>query len=50
MPGAEDFERDRAELRAHTRGLNALRESQLEQGRAIAELRSEVHGLRSGEV
>ena len=40
-----DVSEVRAELRAHTRGLSALRETQLEQGRAIAELRTEVHGI-----
>lgn len=37
-----DVSEVRAELRAHTRGLNALRETQLEQGRAISELRQEM--------
>jgi len=32
----------RAELRAHTQGLNALRETQLEQGREMAELGREM--------
>jgi uncharacterized protein involved in exopolysaccharide biosynthesis len=32
----------RSELRAHTRSLNALRETQLEQGREIAGLRAEM--------
>ncbi len=37
-PGADhDVSEVRAELRAHTQGLNALRETQLEQGKAIAE-------------
>lgn len=35
----------RAQLRAHTQTLNALRETQLEHGQSIAELRSE---LRAG--
>lgn len=37
-----DVSEVRAELRAHTQGLNALRETQLEQGRAISELRQEM--------
>jgi chromosome segregation ATPase len=41
-----DVSEVRAELRAHTRVLNALRETQAEQGRAIAELRREFFGLR----
>ena len=41
-----DVSEVRAELRAHTQGLNALRETQLEQGRAISELRQDVGGLR----
>ncbi|MGH3904390.1 MAG: hypothetical protein ACRDTE_09395 [Pseudonocardiaceae bacterium] len=41
-----DVSEVRAELRAHTQGLNALRETQLEQGQAIAELRQEMGGLR----
>ena len=32
----------RAELRAHTQALNALRETQLEQAREISELRAEM--------
>lgn len=39
---ARDVSEVRAELRAHTRGLNALRETQLEQGRAIDGLRQET--------
>jgi chromosome segregation ATPase len=41
-----DVSEVRAELRAHTRVLNALRETQAEQGRAIAELRGEFTELR----
>jgi chromosome segregation ATPase len=41
-----DVSEVRAELRAHTQCLNALRETQLEQGRAIHELRQDVDGLR----
>jgi len=37
-----DVSEVRAELRAHTQGLNALRETQLEQGQAIDELRQEL--------
>jgi hypothetical protein len=37
-----DVSEVRAELRAHTKGLNALRETQLEQGRAIASLREDL--------
>jgi len=37
-----DVSEVRAELRGHTRALNALRETQLEQGRAIAELRTDL--------
>jgi chromosome segregation ATPase len=40
-----DVSEVRAELRTHTQGLNALRETQLEQGRAVGELR---HEMRSG--
>ena len=36
----------RAELRSHTRVLNALRETQAEQGRAIAALRGDLTELR----
>jgi hypothetical protein len=32
----------RVELRAHTKSLHALRETQVEQGQQIAELRSEM--------
>jgi hypothetical protein len=39
-----DVSEVRAELRAHTQGLNALRETQLEQGRAIAGLRTDFAG------
>jgi len=43
----DDLEaRVRAELRAHTQGLNALRETQLEQSRALGEQRQEINGLR----
>ncbi|HET9253680.1 MAG TPA: hypothetical protein VFO16_00580 [Pseudonocardiaceae bacterium] len=41
-----DVSEVRAELRAHTQGLNALRETQLEHGRAIGELRQEMSELR----
>jgi len=41
-----DVSEVRAELRAHTRGLNALRETQLEQGRAIADLQHGMSELR----
>ncbi len=37
-----DVSEIRAELRAHTQGLNALRETQLEQGREITSLRQEM--------
>ncbi|MGH4011087.1 MAG: hypothetical protein ACRDTH_23500 [Pseudonocardiaceae bacterium] len=40
-----DVSEVRAELRAHTQALNALRETQLEQGRAIIGLEHEVAGL-----
>ena len=40
-----DVSEVRAELRAHTQALNALRETQLEQGRAIAGLDQRVTGL-----
>lgn len=43
VSGADrDVSEIRAELRAHTQGLNALRETQLEQGRTISELRQEM--------
>ena len=42
-----DVSEVRAELRAHTRVLNALRETQVEQGRAIVELRGEFVELRA---
>jgi chromosome segregation ATPase len=41
-----DVSEVRAELRAHTQGLNALRETQLEQSRALGEQRQEINGLR----
>ncbi|MGH4021876.1 MAG: hypothetical protein ACRDT0_22105 [Pseudonocardiaceae bacterium] len=41
-----DVSEVRAELRAHTQGLNALRETQLEQGRAIAEQGRAIVSLR----
>jgi uncharacterized coiled-coil DUF342 family protein len=41
-----DVSEVRAELRAHTQGLNALRETQLEQSRAFGEQRQEINGLR----
>ena len=37
-----DVSEVRAELRSHTRVLNALRETQVEQGRALADLRVEM--------
>lgn len=37
-----DLSEVRAELRAHIQALNALRETQLEQGREIAEMRAEM--------
>ncbi|MGH3983245.1 MAG: hypothetical protein ACRDST_11320 [Pseudonocardiaceae bacterium] len=37
-----DVSEVRAELRAHTQGLNALRETQLEQGREITSFRQEL--------
>jgi chromosome segregation ATPase len=40
-----DVSEVRAELRAHTQALNALRETQLEQGRAIGGLEHKVTGL-----
>ena len=45
MPDDDLEARVRAELRAHTQGLNALRETQLEQSRASDELR---HEMREG--
>ena len=45
MPDDDVEARVRAELRAHTQGLNALRETQLEQSRASDELR---HEMREG--
>ena len=42
-PSGDDAIRQlRAELRSHTRVLNALRETQVEQGRALADLRVEM--------
>jgi chromosome segregation ATPase len=41
-----DVSEVRAELRAHTTVLNALRETQLEQGTEISQLRDEVGQLR----
>ncbi len=46
MPDDDLEARVRAELRAHTQGLNALRETQLEQSRALGEQRQEINGLR----
>ena len=37
-----DVSEVRAELRAHTKALNALRETQLEQGEAIGSIRQEL--------
>jgi hypothetical protein len=45
--GDRDVSEVRAELRAHTRVLAALRETQVEQGRAIAELRTDFGTLRA---
>ena len=39
---AAGADRDVSEVRAHTQGLNALRETQLEQGREMAELGREM--------
>ncbi len=39
---AAGADRDVSEIRAHTQGLNALRETQLEQGREITSLRQEM--------
>ncbi|HEY2766060.1 MAG TPA: hypothetical protein VGJ13_18925 [Pseudonocardiaceae bacterium] len=39
-----DVSEVRAELRAHTQGLNALRETQLEQGHEITALRQDMRG------
>jgi chromosome segregation ATPase len=41
-----DVSEVRAELRSHTRVLEALRQTQIEQGRAIDELRRELSGVR----
>jgi chromosome segregation ATPase len=41
-----DVSEVRSELRAHTRALNALRETQLEQGESIARLEQNVTGVR----
>ena len=41
-----DVSEVRSELRAHTQALNALRETQLEQGQAINGLRQGVDGLQ----
>jgi chromosome segregation ATPase len=40
-----DVSEVRAELRAHTQSLNALRETQIEQGRKIDRLEQKVDGL-----
>jgi chromosome segregation ATPase len=40
-----DVSEVRAELRAHTQSLNALWETQLEQGRTLGGLRQEMDGL-----
>ena len=42
-----DVSEVRAELRAHTRVLNALRETQVEQGRVIAEQGRAIADLRT---
>jgi chromosome segregation ATPase len=39
-----DVSEVRSELRAHTRALNALRETQLEQGQAITSIRQQLTG------
>ena len=41
-----DVSEVRAELRAHTQSLNALRETQLEQGRTLGRLHQEMGDLR----
>jgi chromosome segregation ATPase len=41
-----DVSEVRAELRAHTQALNALRETQLEQGQQLREQREEIRELR----
>src|SRR5262245_4852486 len=41
-----DVSEIQAKLYMHTQGLNALRETQLEQGRAIGELRHEMREMR----
>jgi len=41
-----DVSEVRSELRAHTRALNALRETQLEQGEAITSIREEITSIR----
>lgn len=41
-----DVSEFRAELRGHTQALNALRETQLEQGHELGELRGEMGELR----
>jgi chromosome segregation ATPase len=41
-----DVSEVRSELRAHTRALNALRETQLEQGEAINSLKQEMNSLK----
>ncbi|MGQ0481098.1 MAG: hypothetical protein ACT4O0_08740 [Pseudonocardia sp.] len=38
-----DVSEVRGELRAHTRALNALRETQLEQGQAIGNLQAQIN-------
>jgi hypothetical protein len=43
-----DVSEVRAELRSHTRVLNALRETQVEQGQAIAEMRAQLVEVRGG--
>ena len=45
-----DVSEVRAELRAHTQGLNALRETQLEQGEAISSLKQDVVNLKQDVV
>lgn len=42
-----DVSEVRAELRAHTQGLNALRETQLEQGQKIDKLDREMREVRT---
>lgn len=45
-----DVSEVRSELRAHTQALNALRETQLEQGEAISSLKQDVVNLKQDVV